>query len=222
MAFPLCERSFCAVPITATKAVGFAARSHGAFRATYTTRTTMVSTARLMQPVPISGQPAARRLLSTTPALQARLVMRPRRPYEFTQVVQLSDGSTFTMRTTSPHPLHRSSKDTRNHIIWQPSEKSLRNVEVDEAGRLAAFRNRFGRGWDAAAPPTEGTEGGKATGKVDDKAATGPAAVAEAAAADEGADMLADLLSGYAAKEEPLKRGGLSAKEQAKKDKKKK
>ena len=32
--------------------------------------------------------------------------------------------------------------------MWQPSLDSLRNVEQDEAGRLRAFRQRFGRGWD--------------------------------------------------------------------------
>lgn len=90
----------------------------------------------------------AARPLSTTPALSARLIRRPRRPYHFTQLVQLSDGSTYTCRTTSPHPLHKSTKDTRNHILWQPSDRSLQNVEHDEAGRLAAFRGRFGRGFD--------------------------------------------------------------------------
>src|SRR5690606_25779950 len=64
----------------------------------------------------------------------ATFVPRPRRPYQFTQLVQLSDGSTFTVRTTSPVALYRSAKDSRNHVLWQPSEKSLRNVEVDEAG----------------------------------------------------------------------------------------
>ena len=32
--------------------------------------------------------------------------------------------------------------------MWQPSLDSLRNVEQDEAGRLRAFREKFGRGWD--------------------------------------------------------------------------
>ena len=32
---------------------------------------------------------------------------------------------------------------------------SLRNVEEDEAGRLRAFRMRFGRGWDAEATSEE-------------------------------------------------------------------
>lgn len=161
-----------------------------------------------------------RRDLSTTATLQARLVQRPQRPYQFTQLVQLSDGSTFTVRTTNPHPLHRCNKDSRNHVIWQPSEKSLRNVEVDEAGRLAAFRNRFGRGWDSAADETA-EEADATQPKAKDQAAD-PSAENTATGNTGSLDTLADLLSGYAAKEEPTKRGGLSAKEQARKDKKKK
>ena len=87
---------------------------------------------------PAAPTPASRRPLSTTAPLSARLIRRPRRPYAFTQLVQLSDGSTYTRRTTSPHPIYRSTQDTRNHLLWQPSEKSLRNVELDEAGRLRA------------------------------------------------------------------------------------
>ena len=41
--------------------------------------------------------------------------------------------------------------------MWQPSMSSLRNVEEDEAGRLRAFRKKFGRGWDA---DTTGSEEG--------------------------------------------------------------
>lgn len=41
--------------------------------------------------------------------------------------------------------------------MWQPSLDSLRNVEQDEAGRLRAFREKFGRGWDMeAADDAEG------------------------------------------------------------------
>ncbi|EFX01458.1 50S ribosomal protein [Grosmannia clavigera kw1407] len=170
---------------------------------------------------------AGRRALSTTPACHARLIARPQRPYQFTQMVQLSDGSTFTMRSTSPHALHRSTKDSRNHILWQPTEKSLRNVEVDEAGRLAAFRNRFGRGWDASQDVSEEAAEPELQNKT--AGSTEDAASASASAADPGQtavvdpfDSLADLLSGYAAKEDPAKHGGLSAKEQARKDKKKK
>lgn len=108
----------------------------------------------------------------------ATYVHRPRRPYTFTQLIQLSDGSTYTARTTSPQPLYRPAKDTRNTLLWQPSEKSLRNVELDEAGKLAAFRERFGRGYDASAQ---------------DEAAEG-----EAAAKESTEDVFADLISGYA------------------------
>ncbi|KAJ4389077.1 hypothetical protein N0V93_006539 [Gnomoniopsis smithogilvyi] len=75
-------------------------------------------------------------------------IVRPKRPYTWTQIVQLSDGSTYTTRTTSPLPVYRSTKDTRNHLKWQPSEVSLQNVEVDEAGKLAGFRQRFGTAFD--------------------------------------------------------------------------
>lgn len=82
-------------------------------------------------------------------ARHASLIKRPYRPYTFTQLIVLSDGSTFTMRTTSPAPVYKSTKDSRNHPLWQPSSAALRNVETDEAGRLRAFRKRFGHDWDA-------------------------------------------------------------------------
>jgi len=53
------------------------------------------------------------------------------------------------MRTTSPQPVYRSTRDTRNSPLWNPSSKELLNVEEDEAGRLAGFRARFGTGFDA-------------------------------------------------------------------------
>ncbi|KAI9829237.1 MAG: hypothetical protein M1819_006417 [Sarea resinae] len=109
----------------------------------------------------------------------ASLLRRPKRPYTFTQLITLSDGSTFTHRTTSPLPIFRSTKDTRNSPLWNPSSQKLLNVEEDEAGRLRAFRAKFGRGWDAesTAAAEEGVEGGEA-------------------AADEE-DSLLDLISGY-------------------------
>lgn len=82
----------------------------------------------------------------------ATLLRRPRRPYTFTQLIILSDGSTFTHRTSSPVPVYLSTRDTRNAPLWNPSSAKLANVETDEAGRLAAFRNRFGTSWDAASP----------------------------------------------------------------------
>ncbi|RDA85275.1 hypothetical protein CP532_2343, partial [Ophiocordyceps camponoti-leonardi (nom. inval.)] len=78
----------------------------------------------------------------------ATFIPRPRRPYIFTQMVQLTDGSTYTVRTTTPNPLYRPAKDTRNTLTWQPSEKALHNLELDEAGKLAGFRGRYGRSFD--------------------------------------------------------------------------
>ncbi|RCI12482.1 hypothetical protein L249_1165 [Ophiocordyceps polyrhachis-furcata BCC 54312] len=80
----------------------------------------------------------------------ATFIQRPRRPYIFTQMVQLTDGSTYTVRTTTPNPLYRPVKDTRNTLTWQPSEKTLHNIELDEAGKLAGFRDRYGRSFDIA------------------------------------------------------------------------
>lgn len=71
--------------------------------------------------------------------------------------------------------MYRSTKDTRNHVLWQPSDRSLQNVELDEAGRLAAFRGRYGRGFDIQ----EGEEGEAKEEVVD----------------------LGDLISGYAGTE---------------------
>jgi len=79
----------------------------------------------------------------------ASLLRRPLRPYTFTQLITLSDGSTYLHRTTSPTPIYKSTKDTKNNPLWNPSSQKLANVEEDEAGRLKKFRGRFGRGWDA-------------------------------------------------------------------------
>ncbi|KAK3113037.1 hypothetical protein LTR53_010066 [Teratosphaeriaceae sp. CCFEE 6253] len=84
-------------------------------------------------------------------ARHASLLRRPKRPYTFTQLITLSDGSTFTHRTTSPQPVYKSIRDTKNSVMWNPSSQKLLNVEEDEAGRLKRFRRRFGRGFDAAA-----------------------------------------------------------------------
>lgn len=81
----------------------------------------------------------------------ATLLRRPKRPYTFTQLITLSDGSSFTLRTTNPQPVYKSTKDIRNSPLWNPSSQKLLNVEEDEAGKLAAFRAKFGRGWDADA-----------------------------------------------------------------------
>lgn len=106
-------------------------------------------------PIPSSSALRALRALSASPApartqvRHATLLRRPKRPYTFTQLVTLSDGSTFVQRTTSPLPVYKATKDTRNTPMWNPSSQKLLNVEEDEAGKLAAFRAKFGRGWDA-------------------------------------------------------------------------
>ncbi|EKJ68884.1 hypothetical protein NXS19_002529 [Fusarium pseudograminearum] len=128
----------------------------------------------------------------------ATFIPRPRRPYTFTQLVTLSDGSSYTMRTTSPLPIYRAAKDTRNTLLWQPSEKSLKNVELDEAGRLAAFRERYGRAYDASSAE----EGG------------------ETAEAGEDADgSYADLITGYAPAQDANTMRDSGPKKQAKKRK---
>jgi hypothetical protein len=87
----------------------------------------------------------------TTQVRHATLLKRPKRPYTFTQLITLSDGSSFTLRTTNPQPVYKSAKDIRNAPLWNPSSQKLLNVEEDEAGKLAAFRAKFGRGWDTDA-----------------------------------------------------------------------
>ncbi|KAL1838154.1 hypothetical protein VTJ49DRAFT_2980 [Mycothermus thermophilus] len=158
--------------------------------------------------------------LRPTQVRHATFIPRHRRPYQFTQLVQLSDGSTFTVRTTSPQALYRSDKDSRNHILWNPSEASLRNVEVDEAGKLAAFRERYGTAWDL-----EGGAGKGAAPAAGDKDAAGKKGEAKDAAApaqeEEQHDSLVDLISAFATVDNSVK-GGMSAKAQAKLEKGKK
>ncbi|KAF1843953.1 uncharacterized protein K460DRAFT_342740 [Cucurbitaria berberidis CBS 394.84] len=94
----------------------------------------------------------------TSQVRHATLLRRPKRPYTFTQLITLSDGSSFTLRTTNPQPVYKSAKDIRNSPLWNPSSQKLLNVEEDEAGKLAAFRSKFGRGWDADAEKGKKTE----------------------------------------------------------------
>ncbi|RAO65874.1 uncharacterized protein BHQ10_001886 [Talaromyces amestolkiae] len=147
-----------------------------------------------------------------TQCRHASLLRRPKRPYTFTQLIALSDGSTFLHRTTSPTPVYRSTRDTRNSLLWNPTSKKLLTVEDDEAGRLAAFRAKFGRSFDAAGTAAEeaaaAVSGGPPTAKgqnVDMKQAQDAAidAAAEKALAQEEADLqeeedsLLDLISSF-------------------------
>ncbi|PNH44472.1 hypothetical protein VD0004_g3216 [Verticillium dahliae] len=152
------------------------------------------------KPTTGSFQPTHPAHLAARQSRAATYIHRPRRPYTFTQLVQLSDGSTFTARTTSPAPLHRADKDSRNHILWQPSEKTLHNVELDEAGKLAAFRQRFGRGFDLLDAASEEADAqaagdkGKGQGKGQGKG-KGDGAVEEVG--EEEVWDMGDLISGY-------------------------
>lgn len=150
-------------------------------------------------PLRRSAVTAARVQTSTTficsQCRHATLLRRPKRPYTFTQLITLSDGSAFTHRTTSPAPVYRSTRDTRNSLLWNPSSSKLMNVEEDEAGRLAAFRAKFGRSWDANTP-TEAEASKKA--EQPDKEAE----AAARAAAEEEEDNLLDLISSFGQEEE--------------------
>jgi hypothetical protein len=115
------------------------------------------NTTAMASPIPSMGALRALRqsiqpqVRQTTQVRHATLLKRPKRPYTFTQLITLSDGSSFTLRTTNPQPVYKSAKDIRNAPLWNPSSQKLLNVEEDEAGRLAAFRAKFGRGWDTDA-----------------------------------------------------------------------
>ncbi|KAJ5744458.1 hypothetical protein N7533_009328 [Penicillium manginii] len=130
----------------------------------------------------------------------ATLLRRPKRPYTFTQLITLTDGSAFTHRTTSPAPVYRSTRDTRNSLLWNPSSSKLMNVEDDEAGRLAAFRARFGRSWDASAPPADAPADAEPKDPAAAKAKE-EAAKAQAQAEQEEEDNLLDLISSFGQEE---------------------
>ncbi|EQB46370.1 hypothetical protein CGLO_14583 [Colletotrichum gloeosporioides Cg-14] len=158
-------------------------------------RPTLTSTASRTSPAPYNSTTPT---LTTTQTRAATFVPRVRRPYTFTQLIQLSDGSTYTLRSTSPTPLVRSAKDSRNHALWQPTDKSLQNVEVDEAGKLAAFRQRFGRAFDLAEGPKE-AEGGDVAKAGSGKDAAAAKDKDAATAAEDDAYDLGDLIGDYGA-----------------------
>ncbi|KAJ3116310.1 hypothetical protein HK100_001102 [Physocladia obscura] len=61
-------------------------------------------------------------------------------PHFFFQKVVHSDGSTFTMRCTTPKAVLKLTKDTRNHMLWNPSFITI----DDRTGELSKFASRFG------------------------------------------------------------------------------
>jgi hypothetical protein len=86
--------------------------------------------------------------------------------------------------------------------MWNPSNKKLSNQEEDEAGRLAGFRARFGRGFDAAGTgedgaPGKGMEGKDARGgKEGEKRLDGEGKEVEEELDEEDENLL-DLITGF-------------------------
>ncbi|KAJ5949528.1 hypothetical protein N7454_001112 [Penicillium verhagenii] len=153
------------------------------------------STSTILPPSQIASTPFKSTSFVCSQCRHATLLRRPKRPYTFTQLITLSDGSAFTHRTTSPAPVYRSTRDTRNSLLWNPSSSKLMNVEDDEAGRLAAFRARFGRSFDASAPAAESDP---ALAKAQEEAAK-----AQEKQDQEDEDNLLDLISSFGQGEAP-------------------
>jgi ribosomal protein L31 len=63
------------------------------------------------------------------------------RPATFRQIVQHTDGSIYTIKTTSPKPIQRLPKDIRNNPLWNPQLKQ--QTEDDESGQLGRFQKKF-------------------------------------------------------------------------------
>lgn len=84
---------------------------------------------------------------------------------------------------------------------------------MDEAGKLAAFRERYGRGWDLESKTTPEEEAAASLAAEARKKAEEDEAKAKATEAEEEADpfdSLTDLISGYAT---PDMNPGLNVKE---------
>ena len=65
------------------------------------------------------------------------------KPEKFLQTIVLSNGATYTVRTTSPTRAQiRLTKDTRNHPLWNPA--MTKEGVTDESEQLTKFQKRFG------------------------------------------------------------------------------
>ena len=69
-------------------------------------------------------------------------------------------------------PVYRSSRDTRNAPLWNPSSQELLSIEDDEAGRLAGFRARFGKSFDSGTSTGAGVDTTARTTEEPDKLAS--------------------------------------------------
>lgn len=83
---------------------------------------------------------------SATQLVQKRYAssaQQQQQPEKFLQTIVLSNGATYTVRTTSPTRSQiRLTKDTRNHPLWNPS--MLKEGVTDESEQLTKFQKRFG------------------------------------------------------------------------------
>lgn len=59
---------------------------------------------------------------------------------KFSQAIQLSDGSSFFVKSTSPRWLVALTKDTRNMVMWNPRLRNLRR----DSGPVLDFKTKFG------------------------------------------------------------------------------
>ncbi|KAB5588265.1 hypothetical protein CTheo_8291 [Ceratobasidium theobromae] len=85
-----------------------------------------------------SGSPYGRSHLSPkTPQLPNPVI--PTYP----QTVFLSDGSSFTHRTTAPRSVVRLTRDISNNPVWQPGIEARAGEEDDLSGRLGRYKRRF-------------------------------------------------------------------------------
>ncbi|KAI8644544.1 hypothetical protein BD408DRAFT_413246 [Parasitella parasitica] len=79
----------------------------------------------------------------TNQLVQIRKASTYSKPEKFLQTIVLSNGATYTVRTTSPTRAQiRLTKDTRNHPLWNPS--MLKEGVTDESEQLTKFQKRFG------------------------------------------------------------------------------
>ncbi|KAJ1950940.1 hypothetical protein FBU59_000439 [Linderina macrospora] len=69
-----------------------------------------------------------------------------RHPEQFTTQVVLSDGSSFTVRSSAPRDQVKITKDTRSHPLWNPQAEL--QIE-DEGGYLSSFQKKF-QGFDGS------------------------------------------------------------------------
>lgn len=90
---------------------------------------------------PMTRHPLDKKKNITWDAYGALKSLKPVELENFEQKIVLSNGSTFSIRTTSPRTYIRLNKDTSNSPIWWPH---LEAVE-DKSGEVTKFESRLQR-----------------------------------------------------------------------------